>query len=101
MNINFEYKDVAASKRLEALAIEKLDKLENKYDFIVAADVYFKNENTKGADDGKTVEIRLNVPGATLFSSDHSTSFEASIAKAVNEVGVQAQKKKDKMQAHH
>ncbi|EDM43115.1 hypothetical protein SCB49_12859 [unidentified eubacterium SCB49] len=100
MNINFEYKDVAASKRLEALATEKLEKLENKYDFIVAADVYFKTENTKGVDDGKIVEIRLNVPGTTLFSSTNNTSFEASIAKAVSEVKVQVQKRKDKMQAH-
>ena len=100
MNINFEYKDVAASKRLEAMATEKLEKLENKYDFIVAADVYFKSENTKGEDTGKVVEIRLNVPGTTLFSSTNSTSFEASIAKAIGEVQVQVKKRKDKMQAH-
>ncbi len=100
MNINFEYKDVAASKRLEQLATEKLEKLENKYDFIVAADVYFKSENTSGKDTGKVVEIRLNVPGTTLFSSTNSTSFEASIAKAVSEVQGQVQKRKEKMQAH-
>ncbi|MFT5230806.1 MAG: putative sigma-54 modulation protein [Planctomycetota bacterium] len=100
MNINFEYKDVAASKRLEELATEKLEKLENKYDFIVAADVYFKIENTRGEDTGKVVEIRLNVPGTTLFSSTNNTSFEAAIAKAVGEVQVQVQKRKDKMQTH-
>ncbi len=100
MNINFEYKDVAASKRLEELASEKLEKLENKYDFIVAADVYFKSEKTRGEDTGKVVEIRLNVPGTTLFSSTNNTSFEASIAKAVSEVQVQVKKRKDKMQSH-
>lgn len=100
MNINFEYKDVSASTRLEALATEKLEKLENKYDFIVAADVYFKSEKTRGEDTGKVVEIRLNVPGTTLFSSTNNTSFEASIAKAVSEVQVQVKKRKDKMQSH-
>ena len=34
MNINFEYKDVSASKRLEGLAEEKLNKLDVKKDFI-------------------------------------------------------------------
>ena len=45
MNINFEYKDVSASKRLENIVIERLTKLEDKYDFIVTCDVYLKKEN--------------------------------------------------------
>ena len=46
MNINFEYKDVSASKRLENMVLERLTKLEEKYDFIVTCDVYLKKENT-------------------------------------------------------
>ena len=48
MNVNFEYHDVSASDRLEILAGQKLLKLEQKYDFIVSADVYFKKENKSG-----------------------------------------------------
>ena len=32
MHINFEYKDVSASKRLEKMVAERLNKLEDKYD---------------------------------------------------------------------
>ena len=101
MNVNFEYKDVSASSRLERLATDRLEKLENKYDFIVAADVYFKKENTSSPDTGMLTEIRINVPGTTLFSSGNTGSFEASIAKASIDIGSQLQKKKDKMQAHY
>ncbi len=42
MNINFEYDDVKASNRLEIMAAQKLEKLLDKYDFIVRSDVFFK-----------------------------------------------------------
>ncbi|OAB77979.1 ribosome hibernation-promoting factor, HPF/YfiA family [Cochleicola gelatinilyticus] len=100
MNINFEYKDVAASTRLEAMVTEKLNKLEGKYDFIVGVDVYFKKQNMKGEDLGKICEIRANVPGATLFAETANGSFEAAIAKTVSELKTQLQKKKEKMQTY-
>ncbi|QIE58400.1 HPF/RaiA family ribosome-associated protein [Rasiella rasia] len=100
MNINFEYKDVSASPRLEAMATEKLEKLEAKYDFIVTTDVYFKTEKTSSADSGMITEVRMNVPGTTLFAESNLGSFEASLAKVVGEVGVQLRKRKEKMQSH-
>jgi len=100
MNINFEYKDVSASKRLEALATEKLEKLEAKYTFIVNTDVYFKKENTTSPETGMVTEIRINVPGTTLFAEANNGSFEASLAKAASEVAKQLRKKKEKMQTH-
>lgn len=100
MNINFEYKDVSASKRLEALAIEKLEKLESKYTFIVNTDVYFKKENSTSPEKGMITNIRINVPGATIFAESNSGSFEASLAETATEVAKQLRKKKEKMQTH-
>lgn len=100
MNINFEYKDVSASKRLEGMAVERLEKLENKYDFMVAADVYFKKENTSTPESGMITVMRINVPGTTLFAESDGASFEASLAKVTSEVKTQLQKRKDKMQTH-
>ncbi|MFT7073131.1 ribosome hibernation-promoting factor, HPF/YfiA family [Patiriisocius sp. Uisw_017] len=100
MSINFEYKDVAASKRLEALAEEKLNKLEDKFDFIVNADVYFKLENTSSPKTGMICDIRINVPGTTLFSGGNTGAFESAIAEAVNDAKTQLRRRKDKMQAH-
>ncbi|MFT4943444.1 MAG: putative sigma-54 modulation protein [Patiriisocius sp.] len=100
MNINFEYKDVSASKRLENMVVEKLNKLEDKYDFIVNSDVYFKKENTSSPETGLICEIRINVPGSTIFAASNSPSLEASIAKASSDVKSQLQRKKEKMQMH-
>lgn len=100
MNINFEYHNVKASNRLEILAAEKLSKLEDKYDFMVSSDVYFKKENTSGGASGSICSIRINTPGPTLFSESSLASFEASIAEATSSLKRQLQKRKDKMQAH-
>ena len=100
MNINFEYKDVSASKRLEGLVAEKLNKLEDKFDFIVSMDVYFKAEKTSSDQTGKIIEIRANVPGKTLFTETSQGTYEAAIAKASSEIQTQLQKKKEKMQTH-
>ncbi|MBT0608677.1 ribosome hibernation-promoting factor, HPF/YfiA family [Aequorivita echinoideorum] len=100
MNINFEYHEVSASPRLEAMITEKLNKLENKYDFIVGADVYFKKENTSNPEEGKICSIRISMPGPTIFAENSNASFEAATAKAINEVSAQLQKRKEKMQTH-
>ncbi len=100
MNINFEYHEVAASLRLEVFAAEKLNKLENKYDAIIGADVYFKKENSSNPEKGKICSVRLSMPGPTLFAESSSASFEASIAKVMTELGSQLQKRKQKLKAH-
>lgn len=100
MNINFEYHDVAGSQRLEAFATEKLNKLESKYDFIISADVYFKTENTSNPENGKIVTVRLSVPGSAIFAETNGPSLEASMAKVMEEVKVQLQKRKEKIKTH-
>ena len=100
MNINFEYHEVAASQRLEAFVAEKLNKLENKYDSIVSADVYFKKENTSNPEIGKICSVRLSMPGPTIFAETSTASFEASMAKVVSELRSQLQKRKEKLNSH-
>ena len=100
MHINFEYKDVSASKRLEKMVAERLNKLEDKYDFIVTCDVYLKKENTSSPQTGFICEIRIHVPGTSLFAGSNSGSLEASIAKAASDVRSQLHRKKGKMQMH-
>ncbi len=99
MNINFEYDDVKASNRLEIMAATKLEKLLDKFDFIVRADVFFKKENTSSPDTGMICNIRLSMPGPRLFAESSHASFEASIAESVDELHRQLQKRKAKMKA--
>ena len=97
MNINFEYDDVKASNRLEIMVAEKLQKLVDKYDFIVNADVFFKKENTTDPNTGFVCNIRLSTPGSTLFTLASKANFEASIADSVSDLKRQLEKRKTKM----
>ncbi len=100
MNINFEYHGVKASNRLEIMVAEKLDKLWNKYDFLVRADVFFKTENSSETDTGFICNIRLSTPGPRLFAEANNASFEASIAEAVANLDTQLKKRKGKMKSY-
>ncbi len=100
MNINFEYDDVKASERLEALVIKKVDKLMGKYNFVVRADVSFKTENTSSPETGMICAIRLSAPGPHLFAEASHGNFEASIAEVSDELERQLRKRKEKIQSH-
>lgn len=100
MTIHFEYDDVKASERLEDLTSKKLNKLLDKYDFLVKADVFFKKENTSSHDTGRICNIRLSLPGPLLFAEATNSSFEASIAESVDDLEQQLRKRKGKMQSH-
>lgn len=100
MNINFEYDDVKASNRLEIMAAEKLEKLLDKFDFVVRADVFFKTENTSSPETGMICNIRLSAPGPRLFAESSTASFEASIAGTIGDLDRQLQRRKAKMKSH-
>ncbi len=100
MNINFEYHGVKASNRLEIMTAEKLDKLLNKFDFVVRADVFFKTENTSETDTGMICGIRLSTPGPRLFAESSKSVFEAAISDAIEELERQLQKRKAKMKTY-
>jgi putative sigma-54 modulation protein len=97
MDINFNYVHAKASERLEALVSKKLDKLENKYDWIVRGEVFFKTENTSSPETGMICEIKLSAPGQNVFASSSEKSFETALQKTVDDISRQLQKKKEKM----
>lgn len=100
MDINYEYKEVKASERLEILAGERLEKMAQKYDFIIRAHVLIKKENTSDPDTGMICQIRLSVPGPQLFAEASLGGFEAAIAEACEDLERQLRKRKDKLKAH-
>lgn len=86
MNINFEYDNVEASKRLEDFAKEKLENLHSKYDMIIRADVFFKTENTSSDQTGMICNIRLSVSGPRLFAEASHDNFISSISESINDL---------------
>ncbi|WP_452222050.1 ribosome hibernation-promoting factor, HPF/YfiA family [Lacinutrix salivirga] len=100
MDINFEYHDVKSSEKLETYTAEKLQKLFNKYEFIVRADVFFKVENTGDDKTGMITGIRLSAPGPRLFAEDSKETFHKSVSEAVIQLERQLSKRKAKMRTH-
>jgi putative sigma-54 modulation protein len=97
MTINFEYDAVSASERLEAFTTKKINKLLTHHDEIVAADVYFKTENTSEEKNGRKCGIRLNVPRNTLFAESSAATFENAISNTVDDLQRQLRKYKEKL----
>ncbi len=99
MNIQFHPSGFTAADQLTSFIEKKLEKLETFYDKIIDADVYLKLDSHQQVKD-KTAEIKLNVPGITLFSSETSKTFEAATDLAVESLRRQLKKYKEKQKIH-
>ena len=86
-----------ADRKLEQFVYEKVNKLETYHDKIVNAEVFLKLENSGGKIKNKIAEIRLHVPGATLFAKEQSKQFEESVDLAANSIRRQLKRNKEKV----
>ncbi|MBC8082801.1 MAG: ribosome-associated translation inhibitor RaiA [Hymenobacter sp.] len=88
-----------ADQKLLDFIQKRLDKLETFYDRVTEGEVILKLNNKDGVDN-KTVEIKLFVPGATLFSQEDAASFEAATDAATDGLKRQITKHKEKVTSH-
>ena len=95
MNVQFHPTGFTVSEQLKEFITKRLSKLETFYDKIIDVDVYLKLESHQQVKD-KTAEIKLNVPGVTLFSSEKAKNFETSTDLAVESLRRQIKKYKEK-----
>jgi putative sigma-54 modulation protein len=75
----------------------KLNKLETFYDKFINGEVFLKldkGENSKIHK--KHIEIKLNVPGYTIFAEEKGTTFEEATDLALEALKIQIKKFKDK-----
>ena len=99
MKVNIQFVQTAQKKWAEELVNQKLDDLGLKYDWIIGADVFFKEEkDTDGK--GKICDIRLSLPGPRIFASSDEDNFEASVAETIRDLEVQLKKRKAQMSTH-
>lgn len=75
---------------------KKTDKLETFYDRIIDGEVNLSIDK-KDDHSNKVVEIKINVPGSTLFAKEHSKSFESATDQAVEALRRQLKKHKGKI----
>lgn len=95
MDISTHANGFKVSEELNTFINEKVSKLEIFIDKLTSADVYLKLESHSQVKD-KTVDIKINVPGITLFATETQKTFEAATDEAVNSLRRQIRKHKDK-----
>jgi putative sigma-54 modulation protein len=86
----------ADSKLLDFIG-KKSNKLETFYDRITGGEVFLRLEKGDNSRENKVVEIKLNIPGATLFAKEQNKSFEAATDEAFESLRTQLNKFKDKV----
>jgi len=91
MKLNIQFVQTAQRRSAEKLVTDKLEDLGKNFDWIIGADVFFKEEkDTYGK--GKICDIQLSLPGPRIFASSDEESFEASVAETLRNLEIQLKK---------
>ena len=84
-----------ADKKLLECIQKKVDKLDQFFDQIISGEVYLKLENLDN-EANKISEIKLMVPGTTMFAKEQCKTFEEATDLAIESLKKQITKHKDK-----
>lgn len=94
MTINIQYVQIATSEAMNEYVTNKLKKLNKKYEWIIKADVYFKNEiNSKTK--GKICKMELSLPGPRIFATSNEKNYESAVKQTIKDLIVQLKKRKE------
>jgi len=99
MKINIQYVHMATSEAMSDYVQERLEKLGNKFDFIIAAEVHFQvehNDKTKG----KICKIELSLPGPRIFATSNEDNYEDAVKNTIKDLEKQLKKRKKVLKPH-
>lgn len=99
MNVVIHPVHFDASAALLDFIGKKIQKMETFFDKIVETEIFLKLDSREKIKD-KIVEIKVHIPGKTLFVSETSKTFEESTDLAVATVSRLLVKNKEKIKAH-
>ncbi|HEV7378276.1 MAG TPA: HPF/RaiA family ribosome-associated protein [Dyadobacter sp.] len=86
-----------ADPKLLSFIQQKLDKLDTFYDKITSGEVFLKLDKSESAKTHtKLLEVKLYVPGGTMFVTEKGTTFEEATDLAVDTLKMQVKKFKNK-----
>lgn len=88
-----------ADKSLTDFVQQKINKLDTFFDRIVEGEVFLKQDSSNNIAN-KVVEVKLFVPGSTLFSKEEAATFEIATDRVLDSMSKQLKKYKDKLTAH-
>ena len=90
-----------ADQKLLDFIQKKTNKLDTFFDRILDGEVFLRLDKGEHSKENKVIEIKLNLPGTSIFAKEHSTSFEAAADAAVESLRRQLKKYKEKVIAKH
>ena len=94
MTVNFQYVNTDISETLSSYIQERLDKLANKFEFLISAQVYVKHDD-KDYDAGKICNIELSLPGPRIFAKSNEHSYELAVNQTISDLKRQLEKRKE------
>ena len=94
MTVNFQYVNTDVSDTLSQFTEERLEKLTQKYEFLIAAQVYFKHDDNNH-EAGKICKIELSLPGPRIFATSNKHNYEAAVNETINDLKRQLEKRKE------
>ena len=99
MKVQMQSVHFDADQKLIDFIQKRLDKLETFYDHVTEGEVIMRLNNKDGIAN-KTVEVKVRVPGTTLFAQEDAGTFEAAADAAADSLKRQITKYKDKLVNH-
>ena len=99
MTVNFQYVDVDVSKSLSTFTEDKLDKLFNRYEFLISATVRFKRDNNSHTK-GEICDIELSLPGPRIFATSDESNYEVAVRETISDLERQLKKRKEVYKTH-
>ncbi|MCK9269450.1 MAG: ribosome-associated translation inhibitor RaiA [Bacteroidales bacterium] len=96
MQIDIRSIHFKTDKKLDDFIKEKVSKLPQYYDGVIASEIILKLANIEGAEN-KIAEIKLAIPGNDLYARKQSKSFEEATDGAVDALRRQLIKHKEKV----
>lgn len=98
MEIRIQAIKFDADEKLIDFTKKKISKLSTFHDKIIDVDVFFKFTAESSIVKEKAVEIKVNIPGSTLFVEERSISFEAALDVAIEVMKRRLKRTKEKEQ---
>ena len=98
MDIRIQSINFNADQKLLDYVEKRVSKAATFFDRITGIDVYLKFDSAHSQIKEKTVEMKVLVPGSTIFASENSLNFEEAVDLAMESLKRQLTKHKEKIQ---
>ena len=99
MTINIQYVKMPTSETMTAYIEKRLNKLGVKYDWIINANVFLKQENNV-VGNKDICEIELSLPGPKIFASSKEKNFETAVKETIKDLSRILKKRKATFNQH-